>query len=254
MNKQKLTVCLVSLWGLLHAVAFQPALRKTQYLSIRFAKKNGKQGSTSKGFGKVTESLEIETPKVSSNEQSVRNSDVGLQSVESRGSSERPAIYSPFPDIELDPSLPPEERAKQLLAQKYGLRTLEEQQREAKLLEKKQEMMNKQAAWKKATEAEEFDIMAALPTPVLVGIDRFLKIGLAVTTVVFVLAGLGITAEAWQASSGNALPADIDNFIVNVVEPNFTLGLGVLLGFSISLGVFATAQLGSASSVYRQDK
>lgn len=247
---RKLIALLFLIGNLSHAVAFQSAFTKRTTLSRLLAKK-GAQNGKAKGFGKVPEPL-TQTSKPKS-EEIVTNSVRGLQSVATGGSNVIPS-YDPNPEIFLDPNLPPEERTKQLLAQKYGLRTLEEQQREAKLMEKKQEMMKKQAAWKKAAEADEFDIMAALPAPVLVGIDRFLKLGLGVTTVAFVMAGLGITAEAWQASSGNALPADIDNFIVSVVEPNFTLGLLVLLGFSISLGIFATAQLGSASSVYSEEK
>lgn len=247
---RNLIALLFCLGSLSNAVAFQSTFTKRTNLSPLLAKK-GTQSGKAKGFGKVPEPL-IQTSKATSDDIAM-NSARGLQSVATGGSNVIPT-YDPYPEIVLDPNLPPEERTKQLLAQKYGLRTLEEQQREAKLLEKKQEMMKKQAAWKKAAEADEFDIMAALPAPVLVGIDRFLKLGLGVTTVAFVMAGLGITAEAWQASSGNALPAEIDNFIVTVVEPNFTLGLLVLLGFSISLGIFATAQLGSASSVYSEDK
>jgi hypothetical protein len=256
MTGQKLIVLLISFWSLLlqHEVvgAFQPSAfaSKTRYSSILLAKKGAKGGAAAKGFGKVPEPV-VDAPKAASDDEPTRNSGRGLQSV--GGPSVMPT-YNPYPDIELDPNLSPEERTKQLLAQKYGLRTLEEQQREAKLLEKKQEMMKKQAAWKKAAEADEIDLFSTLPAPLLVGIDRFLKIGLAVTTVAFIVAGLGITAEAWQASSGNALPEEVDQFIVNVVEPNFTTGLLVLLGFSISLGIFATAQLGSASSVYNEGK
>jgi hypothetical protein len=39
--------------------------------------------------------------------------------------------------------------------------------------------------------------MAALPAPVLIFIDRFLKLGLAACTVLFVLAGGAIAFEAW---------------------------------------------------------
>ena len=73
------------------------------------------------------------------------------------------------------------------------------------------------------------------------------------TTVAFVLAGFGITAEAWSVATSNTLPDNVDQFIVNVIEPNFTYGLLVLLGFSVSLGIFATAQLGSGSSFYKEE-
>ena len=100
---------------------------------------------------------------------------------------------------------------------------------------------------------EEFDVFQVIPAPLLKFIDGFLKTGLAVTTALFVAAGIGITVEAWSKATGSDLPEGWDEFIVSTVEPNFTTGLLVLLGFSISLGVFATAQLGSGSSVYSED-
>lgn len=99
---------------------------------------------------------------------------------------------------------------------------------------------------------EEFDIFMVIPPSIIRAIDLFLKTGLAVTTTLFVLAGFGITAEAWSVATENTLPENVDSFIVNVIEPNFTPGLFVLLGFSVSLGIFATAQLGSGSSTYKE--
>ena len=112
---------------------------------------------------------------------------------------------------------------------------------------------SKKMAQIKQMKDEEFDIFMVIPPPVIKAVDAFLKIGLTITTAAFVLAGLGITAEAWSVATNNNLPEGIDKFIVNVVEPNFTTGLFVLLGFSISLGVFATAQLGSGSSIYKEE-
>lgn len=96
------------------------------------------------------------------------------------------------------------------------------------------------------------DIFALIPAPIQIFIDRFLKAGVAVSTGAFVLAGLAITVEAWAAASKQPLPSNIDSLIVNYVEPNFTPGLLVLLGFSVSLGVFTAAQLGSESANYRE--
>ena len=64
-------------------------------------------------------------------------------------------------------------------------------------------------------------------------IDRFLKIGLAVSIFSFISDGIGITVEAWSHVSGNKLPERIDKLIVEIIEPNCTPGLLVLLGFSI---------------------
>ncbi|GMH71993.1 hypothetical protein TrRE_jg7571 [Triparma retinervis] len=96
------------------------------------------------------------------------------------------------------------------------------------------------------------DVMAMIPAPVQIFIDRFLKAGVAVSTLVFVLAGVAITLEAYAAATHNPLPTSVDSFIVSVVEPNFTPGLLVLLGFSVSLGVFTAAQLGSEGATYRE--
>ncbi|GMH79203.1 hypothetical protein TrLO_g13601 [Triparma laevis f. longispina] len=96
------------------------------------------------------------------------------------------------------------------------------------------------------------DVFAMIPAPIMIGIDRFLKGGVAVSTLAFVLAGIAITIEAWSAASKQPLPPALDEFIVQTIEPNFTPGLGVLLGFSVSLGVFTAAQLGSESANYKE--
>uniref|UniRef100_A0A7S1VP37 Transmembrane protein n=2 Tax=Grammatophora oceanica TaxID=210454 RepID=A0A7S1VP37_9STRA len=168
---------------------------------------------------------------------------------------------SPFPEVELDPNLSQEERAEILLREKFGMKPAAEQEKEKesrrlqKEAKKKElDVSRKLEGWeKKAEEKGDFDLMEALPAPLLVAIDRFLKAGVAVSTVLFVAAGLGITLEAWSTATNSPLPDDIDAFIVNTVEPNFTPGLFVLLGFSVSLGVFAAAQLGSSGSKYTED-
>jgi hypothetical protein len=52
---------------------------------------------------------------------------------------------------------------------------------------------------------------------------------------------------------GYELPEGLEEWVVNVVEPNFTPLLFVLLGFSVGLGLFSAGQLGSKGSVYRED-
>jgi hypothetical protein len=154
-----------------------------------------------------------------------------------------------------DESIPVDQRTSSILRDNYGLRTRAEQQEAAKREEAAKEQQKKLDEWKKlADEGKDFDIMEVLPAPVLIGLDIFLKAGLTISTVLFVLAGLGITVEAWSKTTGEPLPENIDHFIVNIIEPNFTPGLGVLLGFSVSLGAFAAAQLSSSSSTYRSDK
>jgi len=229
------------------------SMSKEGSTSLLMAKKN-KGGGKAKGFGKTVEkpskpqSMEevssaidrssvVESPPAASSGM--------LKSVEG-GSSELP---------KLDQSMPAEERTKAILRDQYGLRTREEQQEAQRREESIKEQRKKLNEWKKkADEGEDFDLMQILPEPVLVGIDRFLKAGVAICTVLFVIAGIFITIEAYSKTTGNALPEDLDNFIVNIVEPNFTPGLGVLLGFSISLGAFAAAQLSSASSNYKEGR
>lgn len=151
--------------------------------------------------------------------------------------------------------VPVEERTTNILRDKYGLRTREEQQAEYQRQQQAAEQRKKLNEWKAmADKGEDFDIMQVLPAPVLIFIDRFLKVGVTVCTVLFVAAGLAITVEAGSKATHNPLPENVDAFITNVVEPNFTPGLLVLLGFSVSLGAFAALQLGSASSTYREDR
>lgn len=100
---------------------------------------------------------------------------------------------------------------------------------------------------------EDKDVFEVLPPGLLRGVDSTLKVGLGVCTVLFLVAGVFITIEAGSKATGNALPEGLDSLIVNVVEPNFTPLLGVLLGFSVSLGLFSAGQLGSKGSVYREE-
>lgn len=155
----------------------------------------------------------------------------------------------------LDDTMPVEKRTTTILREKYGLRTMEEQLAEEKRKEQADEQRKKLEDWKKlANKGEDFDLIQILPDPVLIFIDRFLKVGVTLCTVLFVAAGLAITVEAGSKATNNPLPANVDAFITSVVEPNFTPGLLVLLGFSVSLGAFAALQLGSSTSTYREDR
>lgn len=148
-----------------------------------------------------------------------------------------------------------EDRTGSILREKYGLRTREEQ--EAEELKQKQvlEQKKKLREWKKlADEGQDFDLFEIIPDPILIFLDKFLKLGASVSTVLFVLAGFLISIEAGSKAFAHPLPLALDNFISNVIEPNFTPGLGVLLAFSVGLGVFASLQINSAASTYREDK
>lgn len=218
-----------------------------------YAKKKKKAASNAKGFSKsgdLEANLEVKAPESISRLAPAApapepDTQPFLRSVGTGGSDAAP----------VEEDLPPEERAKQILREKYGMKSLEEQRMDAKQLERLQERQKQMKEWgKKAKQGEDFEIMTMIPPPLLIAIDRFLKGGVVVTGVLFIGAGLGITVEAWSKTSGQALPEDLESFITNTIEPNFTPGLFILLGFSISLGLFAAAQLGSSGAQYREDK
>merc|ERR1719410_2068728 len=205
---------------------------------------HAKKRKKKKGFAKsssppltktVSEGTETDSPP-----------EINYTPLESIEESIKPSKRS---SVNIDPSLSPEERNKQILKQRFGLTSQEERQAEQKADRQK---MRVQKLVKEAKENADFDLIDALPTPLLVGIDRFLKFGLGISIILFIAGGIAITIEAWSQSTGSDLPQDIDKFITDIVEPNFTPGLGVLLGFSISLGVFSIAQLGSKGSQYRE--
>jgi hypothetical protein len=240
------------------AFSSQLARRQSTFLvPPLFAAKGGGGG---KGFGKVVETPSSESSSSSPSPQKEPDASSSSQSSQSPMFLESAPGAASTPvkldvKVDVDQSLPPEERTKQILREQYGLKTLQEQRLSATQLEAYKEKQKKQAELKKKMEnSKDLDIMAMLPPALLVGIDRFLKIGLGICGTLFVTAGLFITAEAWSKTSGQPLPENIDNFIVQIVEPNFTPGLLVLLSFSVSLGAFAALQLSSGSSVYREDK
>ena len=225
----------------------------SRHFDISLAAK--KKSNRAKGFGKVEPPAPPAKKAVATQQLQQQASDSQqqqspnfLQSVE-KGSTATPVV-----EDESSSSSSPEERAAAVLRDKYGLKTLEEQQMSAKQLEARKEQAKKLSEWKRKAELNEpLDIMTMLPAPVLIAIDRFLKAGVAICTTLFVLGGFAITLEAWSKTSESPLPENIDNFIVTVVEPNFTPGLLVLLGFSVSLGVFAALQMGSEGSTYKED-
>jgi hypothetical protein len=232
------------------AFTLQLARRQSTLAAPLFAKGSG----GGKGFGsKVATSTSSNTP-ASLDESSAPSASSASSTSKSSSSFLQSAEGAESTPVQMDQSMPPEERTKLILKQQYGLKTLEEQRLTEAQLELYKEKQKKQAALKKKiANNEALDIMNMLPPSVLVGIDRFLKAGLFTCGTLFILAGLFITAEAWSKASNQPLPENLDNFIVNIVEPNFTPGLLVLLGFSVSLGAFAALQLSSSSSQYKED-
>lgn len=232
-------MCLVS------GHAFTPIKPPIRVSITELTSKKKSSSTSGKGFGKVEPNFTktIQDSEVSSSD--VSSEVTVFSSVDGATSFEKPKI-------DMDPSLSTQDRTKEILKQQYGLRSFDEKQADLIAAQKAKETRQKLEMAKQMKD-DEFDIFMLVPPPILKGIDFFLKAGLSITTILFVLAGVGITAEAWSAATGGILPEDVDAFIVNVVEPNFTTGLFILLGFSISLGLFATAQLGSGSSIYREN-
>lgn len=243
-----MTVKIVKLSALLLvlscASAFSPTQQYGRQSFALLAKKGKKSGA--KGFGKKVEAPpKAPKPQVGGAQQNLG----GFSSIEETSEA---SFAKPQMDIDIDPNLPTNERNKEILRQQFGLRSYEEQQGDIRAAEKAAENQKRLQQIKQMKD-EEFDIFMVIPPPIIKAIDAFLKVGLSVTTMLFVLAGVGITAEAWSVATNNNLPENVDQFIVNVIEPNFTTGLLVLLSFSISLGLFATAQLGSGSSIYKEE-
>lgn len=147
--------------------------------SLLFAKKK-RSGSEGKGFGKKpvqaeTEKKSSDSTPPSSGPSPIAESKPFLQSVETGGSNS-------IPVVEEDKSLSPDERAERILREKYGMKTLEEQQLSQKQLENLNEQRRKLQEMKRKAELnEDIDIIAMIPGPVQIAIDRFLKLGLGIS-------------------------------------------------------------------------
>lgn len=247
-------LCFATLIISTYAFVFVHPAPSSKILVALEAKKS-KKNQTGKGFGKTV--IPVDKPKIVEKV----TSDLGdkesasLDQAEPQSPLFTSVTDNSKPNPTIDQSAPVQDRTNTILRERYGLRSREEQQAEYQRQQQAVEQQKKLKEWKQLAEkGEDFDIIQALPEPALIFIDSFLKAGLAICTVLFVAAGLAITAEAGSKATNNPLPENVDTFITNIIEPNFTPGLLVLLGFSVSLGAFAALQLGSASSTYREDR
>jgi hypothetical protein len=228
--------------------------RTTTQLS---AKKKKSRGSSGEGFGKAAAISEIPSRTSSdmlSNEDDSGSIPRALQSIDSAA----PTTSGSSDNLDIDPNLSDEARSKAILRQKFGLKSFEEQQADLGDYRAIQEAEKKAAQRDKLRNIEKLwpedkDLVSMLPPSAVRGIDTFLKTGLGITTVAFITAGILITIEAGSKATGYELPLGLEEFVTNVVEPNFTPGLGVLLGFSVLLGVFTISLGGTAASSYRED-
>lgn len=155
-----------------HIVSQQPKSLQ----SLLFAQKK-RSPSEGKGFGTKPVSPKTEKKEAAPSEVApmAATSKPFLQSVETGGSNS-------IPVVEDNTSMSPDERAERVLRDKYGMKTLEEQQ----LSQKQQENLNEQRRKlqemkRKAELSEEVDFIAMIPGPVQIAIDRFLKLGLGIS-------------------------------------------------------------------------
>jgi len=217
------------------------------------AKKKKQRGG--EGFGKqLTKETSSSSFSDEDDSSSISSSATALQSIDATPQSQS----TPAESLNLDPNLSPEERSQEILRQKFGLKSYEEQQADLgdyrALLdsenkkEKRTALRNLDKVW-----PENKNFVEILPPSVIKGIDSFLKLGLSVCTVIFVGAGVLITIEAGSKTNLYEIPKELEEFVVNVVQPNFTPGLGVLLAFSVTLGLFTVGLGSSGSSTYRED-
>ena len=229
-----------------------PSAQQRYSSTILSAKKTKKKrGSSGEGFGTTSTS----SKQSNNNDNAVQStyedtaSSMPLQSINTQQTQTK--------ELNLE-GLSPEERSQTILKEKFGLKSYEEQQadlgdyralNDAEDKKKKRTILrNLDTAW-----PENKGFVDVLPPSVIKGIDSVLKLGLGVCTVLFVLAGVLITIEAGSKAGVYEIPIGLEEFVVNVIQPSFTPGLGVLLGFSIMLGVFSIGIGSSASSTYRED-
>ena len=133
------------------------------------------------------------------------SADAGLRSIDVDDSTSTSTLQ-PSAQLNLDPSLSPEEKSQAILRRKFGLKSFAEQQSNmsvgvAEAAEKKKnasrsKLRNLDSAW-----PEGADVFDVLPPSLLLGFGNFLKVGLVACTVMFVAAGFAIALEAWSVSS-----------------------------------------------------
>jgi hypothetical protein len=213
--------------------------------------------SPGKGFGKQQQQEDDNKKVAMENLDNNKMSGLFVSVDETTMSSSSKVSSSSSNLISKDMDKPIEERTKDILRQRYGLTTMEEKLNRLEQMDRFDSMQKKVSKLEKAVQKkeEEKSWISLIPPEILAGISTFLKVGTGLSVFVFVLAGIGITWEAWIVSTHpekDFMSPQVDAFITQVVEPNFTLGLFVLLAFSISLGLLTSAQLGSSSAVYQE--
>ena len=241
----------------LYKVSIEQAFVRQQRSTL-YAKKGRSSGS--KGFGETKAAQPKRQTQETSNVSASTKSSTTLSPTNAQNDfilqsiSSTPNRQNEMTDEAMS-KLSPEERTAAILRNQYGLKTLAEQQMNAKQLANYKEEQKRLKDIKKKIELnQDIDIMSILPGGLIIAIDNFLTIGVVICGIIFVLAGVAITAEAYGKATGNGfLPSNAQEFIVSTIEPNFTPFLFVLLGFSVSLGLFAALKLSSQGATYREE-
>lgn len=97
-----------------------------------------------------------------------------------------------------------------------------------------------------------FQPLAFIPIEAQAGIESFLYLSTGSLLLLFVLAGIAITYDAFMISTKAAEPEFVAKIMHDVVGPNFTyLGL-VFLASSATLGLFKVAQFSNPDVMYSE--
>ncbi|CAN0098312.1 unnamed protein product [Pylaiella littoralis] len=134
--------------------------------------------------------------------------------------------------------------------------------REAKIEDTLRKMGVQSIGEIRAAKAKEVDQSAApkitsffelIPPETQLVLERVFIAGFLGCLLFLVACGCAIGVEAYFLSTSGKLPPDLDQFIVQTMEPLFTPSLALTFLFSSCLGVLKLGQMGQESVVYRED-
>jgi len=98
----------------------------------------------------------------------------------------------------------------------------------------------------------DLNLLAFIPMEVQGGIESLLYFTTGALLFVFIVAGIGITWDAYAISTKGSLPGAVAGLITEILEPNFTnIGLAFLASSS-SLGFFKVAQFSNPDVQYSE--
>ncbi|CAM9658507.1 unnamed protein product [Ascophyllum nodosum] len=109
-----------------------------------------------------------------------------------------------------------------------------------------------QAGEKKPMGSENSSVLDVVPEETQILIERFLIGGFGLCLLVLIGCGIAIAAEAYFLSTEGKLPPDLDNFVVQTIQPSFTPSLVATFGFSSAWGLLKLGQMGQEGVVYKE--